>query len=308
MSKVSIIIPTYNRAKYLPEAIDSVLNQTYKDFEIIVVDDGSTDNTKMVLTAYGDKIRYIYKANGGPSSARNFGVMKSTGAYIAFLDSDDLWLPEKLELQIAYLDKKNDFSAVFTDCEWVRDGNLIRVSNFRKYRPSDGFVLKETIRNPCAAQSFLLKREVFNSVLFNETLRIGEDCEFILRLAQKFKIGLITAPLVRIRRHDSNITRDKELICSNDTAVMYEESLARLSNTFVKYPEFMLTNGKDIRSGMSLLYLDYGIDLCLANRFSEARQKMRTSFKCKPTLAALINLLKTFLPPKMKEIIRNILR
>ena len=105
---ISVIIPTYNREKFLPATIDSVLRQTYSDYEIIVVDDGSTDGTQEVIEKlYGGKLKYIYKNNGGPASARNVGLKNASGNYIAFLDSDDLWFPEKLETQIRFMEKNH---------------------------------------------------------------------------------------------------------------------------------------------------------------------------------------------------------
>ena len=98
--KVSVVIPTYNSSQFIVETLESVFAQTYKDYEIIVVDDGSTDNTKEVLQPYTSRIKYIYKENGGPASARNVGIKSAQGEYIAFLDSDDRWLPEKLEKHI----------------------------------------------------------------------------------------------------------------------------------------------------------------------------------------------------------------
>ena len=105
MPTVSVIIPTYNRRTYVQEAIDSVLAQTYPDYEIIVIDDGSTDGTDQVLHArYGDRIRYVWQENQGESAARNRGIALARGEYIALLDSDDLWLPDKLAKQIPFLD------------------------------------------------------------------------------------------------------------------------------------------------------------------------------------------------------------
>lgn len=97
---ISVVIPTYNRAHYVCEAIDSVLAQTYKNIEIIAVDDGSTDNTKDIIQQYSSRIKYIYQNNAGPSAARNNGIKQSNGDLIAFLDSDDIWLAEKLERQV----------------------------------------------------------------------------------------------------------------------------------------------------------------------------------------------------------------
>ena len=103
--RVSAIIPTYNRAALVTEAVDSVLAQTYQNVEVIVVDDGSTDGTQERLAQYGDKIRVIYQQNAGPSAARNLGIASATGSLIAFLDSDDLWLPTKLERQVTLLEQ-----------------------------------------------------------------------------------------------------------------------------------------------------------------------------------------------------------
>ena len=109
MPKVSVIIPTYNREEFITETIKSVLNQTYKDFEIIVVDDGSTDNTKQKLEPFKSKIKLIEQKNSERAVARNNGVKSSSGEYIAFLDSDDLWIKNKLENQVNFLDEKKDF-------------------------------------------------------------------------------------------------------------------------------------------------------------------------------------------------------
>src|SRR4030042_4827818 len=105
MPKVSVIIPTYNRGNLVLESIQSVFAQTFSDYEIIVIDDGSTDNTREVLHPYLSKLTYIYEKNSGQSFARNIGILASKGEYIAFLDSDDLWEPEKLETQVKLLDK-----------------------------------------------------------------------------------------------------------------------------------------------------------------------------------------------------------
>ncbi len=104
MPKVSVIIPTFNCAVYLPQAIESVLGQTWQDFELIVVDDGSTDDTCQVLAPYQNRLVYLYQENQGESSARNKGIQVAQGEYLAFLDSDDLWLATKLERQITVLE------------------------------------------------------------------------------------------------------------------------------------------------------------------------------------------------------------
>ena len=115
MPQVSVVIPTYKRAQFLDEVLQSAFNQTFKDFEVIVVNDGSTDQTKQLLEEYGDKIRYIFQENSGPAKSRNRGIKESLGKYIAFLDADDVWFPLKLEKQIRMFRECPELAMVFHD-------------------------------------------------------------------------------------------------------------------------------------------------------------------------------------------------
>ncbi len=116
---ISVVIPTYNRAAFICRAVDSALGQTYAPLEVVVVDDGSKDDTREVLRKYGDRIRYVAKENGGVSSARNVGVREATGEYIAFLDSDDTWVPEKLAVQMDIFRAHPDYGMVLSECAQV---------------------------------------------------------------------------------------------------------------------------------------------------------------------------------------------
>ena len=137
MKKVTIIIPTYNSSPFIGKAIDSVLAQTYTDYEIILVDDGSTDNTKEILEKYQDNITYILQPNQGVAIARNTGIRNSESEYIALLDSDDEWLPEKLELQMRTIEKNNDVGLVHTnDIQISEEGNVY--GSWQWYHDRDG--------------------------------------------------------------------------------------------------------------------------------------------------------------------------
>lgn len=178
MPKVSVVIPTYNYAQYIKEAIDSVLAQTYKDYEIIVVDDGSTDDTKGTVSQYGPEIEYIRQENQGPSAAKNTGIRNSKGEYIGILDSDDLWLPSKLEKQIKVFEANSGLGLVYSDGfvfgeepawdDFSFGGNM----NFYRGRIFDKLLLGNFI--PCC--STLIKRGCFDKVgLFDIKLSACED-------------------------------------------------------------------------------------------------------------------------------------
>lgn len=209
MPKVSVIIPTYNREKYLPEAIDSVLNQTFQDFELIIVDDGSTDNTKEILKPYLSKIRYIYQKNKGPSAARNTGIRYSTGEWIAFLDADDIWLLYKLKLQVKYLEEHPDIALVYADLGVFNEKGVIEKNHYlsRKISRPTGYIFQELVMRPLISTiTVMVRKSIFDTVgLFSEDLLIGEDYELWLRIAKNYKIGYLPKVVAMYRIHKLSI-------------------------------------------------------------------------------------------------------
>jgi glycosyltransferase involved in cell wall biosynthesis len=224
--KTSVIIPTYNRAEVLPSAIESLLTQTYKDFEIIIVDDGSTDNTRKVLESYLAKpnIRYVYQENQKQAAARNNGICHSRSEYLAFLDSDDLWYPEKLDLQVKALDEHPDVGMVYSnqmmfvddmDEGWVRYARGILKS---------GDIFKDLLQRKfyCSLQTVLVRRTVFDEVgLMDESLKNSlEDWELTLRIARKYRILAIDKPLVRRRVHEETSLKYLEFRINNHWSIL----------------------------------------------------------------------------------------
>jgi len=206
---VSVIIPTYNRADYIVETIKSVLCQTYQKFEIIIVDDGSTDNTGDLIKLINDpRLKYIYQSNSGlPASPRNNGIKAAKGDFIAFLDSDDLWLPEKLEKQVEILVKNNDIGLVYCNAEYF--GSDYKGNSTIVKEGYTGDVFEKLIeKNFVPALSVMCRREVFSIAgLFDESkkLRAVEDYELWMRIAKYFKLHYVNQVLCRYRLHSQNI-------------------------------------------------------------------------------------------------------
>lgn len=202
---VSVIIPTYNRKNIVIDAIKSVLNQTTKDFEIIVVDDGSTDGTREYLESLNLPIRIISKDNGGVASARNIGIKNTIGKYIAFLDSDDLYLPEKLNSQVTYLENHPNIPLVYTD-EYIEvNGEVLPKTRFQRADVGDdiknNFLLSGFVqRTPIHTSAVMVRKSILEEVgYFNETLKIHEDSELWNRISIKYKFGYIDTPLAIFR-------------------------------------------------------------------------------------------------------------
>lgn len=191
---VSVIIPTYNRKKFLKEAIESALNQKFKEKEIIVVDDGSSDGTFEEIKNY--PVKYFYQKNRGPASARNLGIKNSRGNLIAFLDSDDLWTEEKLLLQIEFLKEYPEYLLVHTNEIWIKNGKPLKQLERHKKGGGDQFErsLELCVISP---SSVLIKKELFEKVgIFDEEFPACEDYELWLRVTSRYNIGFIEKELV----------------------------------------------------------------------------------------------------------------
>lgn len=199
MIETSVIIPTHNRLPFLREAVASVLEQTYRDFELIIVDDGSTDGTRACVAGLDAPVRHVYKRQGGPSSARNRGVREARGAYIAFLDSDDLWHPEKLAVQMRFMNTHPEAVICYTDEIWIRRGR--RINPKKKHSKHSGWIFERCLPLCIVSpSSVLMRRRFFDEVgLFDETLPACEDYDLWLRAALRFPFHFIPEKLITKR-------------------------------------------------------------------------------------------------------------
>ena len=204
---VSVVIPTFNRRDYITIALDSVLAQNYKDYEIVVIDDGSRDDTKEVLRPYQDAISYFYQENRGISGARNRGIRESRGDYIALLDSDDYWLPEKLKRQVDRIRKEPECGMVATRCSSIAPDGTFR----KKNRPGkSGWILNDIFKaNFIRTSSALITRKCFDTVgLFDESLPEGEEYDLWLRIAKQYPIAFINEPLTVYTDNPHGVSTD----------------------------------------------------------------------------------------------------
>ena len=208
---VSIVIPCYNRAWILEEAIRSVFDQHFQDFELIVVDDGSTDDTAELLAAY-PRIRTTRQDHAGVSSARNLGISLARGTYIAFLDSDDLWLPEKLSAQVAFFQKRPDVLICQTEEIWLRNG--ARVNPKRRHAKPSGMIFEDSTKLCLVSPSaVMIRRDLFETIGgYDESLPACEDYDLWLRTTCRFPVYLLPTPLV-IKRggHGDQLSRQPGL-------------------------------------------------------------------------------------------------
>jgi glycosyltransferase involved in cell wall biosynthesis len=204
--KVSVIIPAYNYAKYTVETVNSVLQQTYQDYEIIVVNDGSTDDTEIRLQPFIEKkqIKYIYQENKGASNARNTGIKNACGEYLAFLDCDDLYLPQKLELSVACLKKNPSVGLVYTPLLFIDElGRVLHKDKDPCYSGMvfDKLILKVFIRN----STCVIRKQCFDKVgLFDESLFYPADWDMWLRISESFPVDYISLPLSKYRYREKD--------------------------------------------------------------------------------------------------------
>jgi glycosyltransferase involved in cell wall biosynthesis len=220
-SLISCIIPVYNGEQFLREAIDSVLAQSYRPIEVIVVDDGSTDGTASVARSYGHKVKYLWQVNSGPAVARNLGISTAKGEYIAFLDADDLWHPEKLSFQMSRFRARPDLDLCLTHVEAFITGKLLeKRGNFLK---GDLVV----VIAPYTTCSSLVHRRVIDRIgQFNPDLRLGEDTDWFLRLSNSGAvIEIIPQVMVYARLHESNMKENRNVLSRDELLARVKKSI-----------------------------------------------------------------------------------
>lgn len=247
---VSVVIPAYNAARFINVAVDSVLAQTWQHREVLVVDDGSTDNTTVVLRDYGDTIRVISKPNGGLSSARNRGIQEARGEYVAFLDADDHWLPEKLACQVGVMEGNPQVGFCSTAAQVVTP-NGAHINTWPCPVIQDSLLETLFLQNgaiPGSGSGVIVRRNLFDKVgTFDEDLRSLEDIDQWMRLAAVTDYQCIEARLTVIIKHPDSMSRNFDVMFESARRVMKK-------NRGLLHPT---QQGQLWRNGFANMLLDY---------------------------------------------------
>ncbi|MEW5746943.1 MAG: glycosyltransferase family 2 protein [Nitrospirota bacterium] len=303
--RVSVIIPTYNRAHYLKKSVKSALRQTYGNLEVIVVDDGSTDNTRAVLQPYIDdrRIIYLYQNNAGsPAKARNRGLRAASGDYIAFLDSDDVRMPESIERSVALLDASPEVGMVCADWlnfkryhsvrrdrkpSWITKAGYIEKlpDEFVRERGEDFLILGEDFiyelfnTNFVFTSSVVTRRALLDRVgWFDESLTIGEDCDLWMRICEVAYLAFLTSPLVYRRVHRGSITSSLARNIMDDTRVLEKfMSKRRPLQPYVK---------KRFHRRLENFYSRSGYFFFTRNNLAESRKRFMRAIRYNPSAYA----------------------
>lgn len=307
MPKVSVIIPAYNCGGHISEAVDSVLGQTYKDIEAIIVDDGSTDNTKEALKRYEGKIRYVYQEHGGVSRARNLGISRSSGEYIAFLDADDIWVPEKLAKEMVFLEENKDAGLVACDLDVFDENGMLGEtyfgrSGFEYGSRIEGKGFKSLLEhNFCNLSAVLIRKELLDRIgLFDERIVCGEDLDIFLRAAACSRIGVMPEALVRRRMYGR---RTKSSSIDIDTR---KENLVYIYDKVERaFPGIISKEKIDVRGLKARTYFGYGYEHFIRDNFLKARSDFRKSLSERMGWKALVFYAATFLDKRIITWIRS---
>lgn len=263
--KVSIIIPVYNGSNYLREAIDSALAQTYKNIEIIVVNDGSNDGgkTEAIALSYGDRIRYFYKENGGVASALNLGISKAEGEYISWLSHDDVYYPNKIELQINQLTSGEKNIVLYSDYDYIDSESKLTGAGKIGYINPDFFRYALTTSHPIHGCTVLIPKHCFDECgFFDESLRTTQDYDMWFRMAKKYRFVHMPKNLIKSRAHAEQSQQTMNTLHISECDYLLSKFIKNLTEE-----ELLLSTGKNL----SLSYAEVAANFYRRGFFKAAK-------------------------------------
>ncbi|NQT94640.1 MAG: glycosyltransferase [Lentisphaerae bacterium] len=278
---VSVVIPVYNAARYVAQAVDSVLDQTYAPLQVIVVNDGSTDDTATVLEPYLDRIEYCRQENRGASASRNRGIELAKGKYIAFLDADDLWTPEKISRQVRVLEDNPQFGLVHSDTAVIDEsGAIMKPSANRLRQVRNGNVFEEFFSSDISVvltSAAMVRKECFEKVPgFDGRFPVLQDYGLFLSLSWHFHVWYIDEPLAQYRITPGSLSRTYLLGNISDRETILREAVA-------EHPEFFAERREWLRQRWSRFYLDAAFLLFHHREYSLSHGYFRKALRAGPS-------------------------
>lgn len=280
-NSVSVVIPAYNAARTLGRALDSVLNQTLPPYEIIVVDDGSRDATRQVIEAYAGRVRYVFQENAGASAARNNGCALATGEFLAFLDSDDVWHPAKLERQVAALIKHPQIGLCWSDPKIIQESDSSKIAGWIQnnspgersaYEPLFGDIFRSPF---LGTPNVLIRRGIFEaSGGFDTNFVTAEDLDLWMRVAYKYRAIHLPQELCFVLRQEQSLTarHSDQLFCDH---------LAAIEKFCGLYPDFTQNQRLLVLEARAKVYEHWGSALLVGGQFQEAVNVLWKSVRIK---------------------------
>jgi len=274
LSSISVVITAYNASRWIRRTIDNILVQTYPVLEVIVIDDGSTDDTAAIVLSYEDNVKHVYQENCGQPVARNRGIRLAKGCFVAFVDADDYWHSQKLEKQMNLIQSQG-LAWVVSDAEWVddKDGKI----ELPKLPMAEGNVFEKLVKgNYIVSATPLIRRDVFDQVgYFNEdpAARIGEDWDMWLRIANQFPLGVVREKLAYVRLHPysmMSVTSMTEKVLGLEGVVLRAIDRQASGSHILK------------RDALANIYYRAGVQLVKQDQYKEARKYFFRELRCRP--------------------------
>lgn len=290
-SLVSVVVATYNLARFLPDAIASILSQSYQNIEIIVIDDGSTDNTQHVIKPFleDSRVQYYYQDNQGQASAKNHGIRMSKGTHVAFLDADDAWRPDKLKLQMPLFGKSSAVGVVYSRVQYMGEaGNELEVADNMLFRGEVSGRL--FIENFIGFGSCVVKRDCFDRLgVFRDYVKMGIDYDLWLRFSSQFEFDFVDRPLLCYRLWGGQMSRN----CKG----RFLSGIAIMKRFLEEFPDVI--DSRTEREAWAHTYVGFGQCLQEMERsIGPALALYLRALRYRPTyLPAWISIIKAFLRP-----------
>ena len=294
--RISIVIAAYNAAATVSETLATVAGQTYRDFELIVVNDGSRDETPAILQSHARSwpwMSWVSQENSGVSAARERGIELARGEYVSFLDADDLWMPNKLEAQMAEFDRDETVALVCSDALDFWPDHDERMTLFQQKAPARGSVLRQLFSANFIYSSAVVVRKsaLLAANGFNGGLKVNEDYDLWMRLAEQLKFGYVNQVLVRRRMLLSSLTRANQMAC-------YEQDLKIIDHWVARRPDLFSEDSDQVQCRRALILARMGYYHLASRNFSQARDAYRRAMKLgQHDRATIARALAAFFPP-----------